>query len=86
MEKVQKKNESNELEMLKSELGKYQNQERMLLQQLNSMNMVNVFRRLDYLFKVIENKDVFESDFIDKCVEEIKGIMTPAESEAKDSE
>lgn len=39
-------------------------------------NSVNLFKRLDYLFKVVENDTVFPVSFVDKVVEEITNIMT----------
>lgn len=45
-------------------------------QQMEQMNMANAFRRLDYLFRVVEFKDSFSSDFVVSCVEEIEQGMT----------
>ena len=46
------------------------------MNQLRELNMANVFKRLDYLFKVIENPHMFKQDFVTKCVEEIQDILT----------
>lgn len=46
------------------------------MNQLRELNMANVFKRLDYLFKVIENQHMFKQDFVTKCVEEIQDILT----------
>lgn len=32
--------------------------------------------RLNYLFKVLENKDAFKAEFITKCAEEVEAILT----------
>ena len=60
-------------------------QNRKMYMQLQEVNMVNMFKRLEFLFKVIENKDSFSSEFVIKCVEEVEDIMT-IPTEDKDSE
>lgn len=62
-----------ELEKIAHELN---NQCQKLYSELQKSNMINTFKRLDYLFKVLENKDVFNSDFITTCVNEIQEFMT----------
>lgn len=59
------------------------------VQQLNSrlqeMNMVNIFKRLDYCFKVLElNSEKLNPEFVVKCAQEIEDIMTPTEEENKE--
>lgn len=54
-----------------------------LMHQLQNANMINMFKRLDYLFKVVENAPMFDEAFVDKCVEEIKELMTPPSEEEK---
>lgn len=51
-----------------------------LYQQLITSNMSNLYKRLDYLFKVLETKDCFNSEFIISCAEEVQKIMTPEET------
>lgn len=42
---------------------------------IQEMYMTNTFKRLDYLFKVVESTDsVFSKDFIAKCAKEIEDI------------
>ena len=60
-------------------------QNRKMYMQLQEVNMVNMFKRLEFLFKVIKNKDSFSSEFVIKCVEEVEDIMT-IPTEDKDSE
>lgn len=50
-----------------------------LYNELQNANMFNVFKRLDYLFKVVENKSVFPAGFVDDCVTEVMSLMTPQE-------
>ena len=57
-------------------------QARQLYSQLQKSNLTNMFKRLDYLFKVVENGHMFKQDFLERCVSEIEDIMTvPEESE-----
>lgn len=39
------------------------------------------FRRLDYLFKIVELKNSFEKEFVSECAEEIKSIIKIEETE-----
>lgn len=53
-------------------------QVRTLYRRLQEVNLENSFKRLDYLFKVIENAPVFmeSEEFYDNCVKEIIAAMT----------
>ena len=66
-------------EELKSVAGQLSQQNQQLNMMLQQANMSNVFKRLDYLFKILELKDCFNSDFVITCSEEIVSIMTPQE-------
>lgn len=58
-----------------------------LLQQVQQLNMTNAFRRLDYLFKVVENADIIkDADFIGTCIDEIKEAMIVHEPEEEEKE
>lgn len=46
----------------------------------------NIVNKLPWLFKVIENKEVFSTEFVNSCVEEIIGIMTPPKEEKEEKE
>lgn len=59
-------------------------QARQLYSQLQQSNMTNMFKRLDYLFRVLENGSRFDKEFLDKCISEIKDIMTVPESEEEE--
>lgn len=70
-----------QLEQICSQLDQ---QSRALKYQLEQT--ANVFRRLDYLFKVLENKDCFDFSYVQTVADEIKQIMTieePSEEEVK---
>ena len=57
-------------------------------QKLQEVSMENFFKRLDYLFKVLDNVIAFTSrgyeEFVSKCVEEIVSSMTLPEPEEKE--
>lgn len=62
-------------------------QSRTLYQRLQDANLTNMFKRLDYLFAVISEKDAFPEDFVKKCTEEIISSMTvPEEDKANKKE
>lgn len=63
------------------------------VQQLNAKlqeaNMFNVFKRLDYCFKVLEVASIssanFSVEFVERCAKEIEELMTvPTPEETKD--
>lgn len=55
----------------------YQNQQ--LMNRVKNMDMTNIFRRFDYLFKVMETPKEFPEEFVKKVVEEICTGMYPEE-------
>lgn len=61
-----------ELEQVAHQLSE---QARNLYNQLQKVNYSNTFKRLDYLFKVIENPGIFHEDFYDCCIKEIEERM-----------
>lgn len=52
-----------------------------LLRQLQNAEMLNLFKRLDYLFKVVETAAMFDEPFVEQCITEIKSIIIPPEIE-----
>lgn len=55
-------------------------QSKSLYAKLQEANMFNTFKRLDYLFKVVEFESSFNDvDFVAKCKSEIKDLMTVPE-------
>lgn len=67
------------------EIEAYKGLNNQLYQQVMRNNMTNLYKRLDYLFKVVDsNCTYFDIDFIEKCVEEITQIMTPEEPKAEE--
>ena len=63
-------------EQLENVAHQLSEQNRQLFAKLQELNMANMFKRLDYLFKVVENTGVFSIDFHTRCVEEIESLMT----------
>ena len=60
-------------------------QAKQLYMKLQAANMGNMFKRLDYLFKVVENGHMFKQDFLEKCIAEIEEIMTVPEETEEDN-
>lgn len=56
-----------------------------LYARLQQADMANMFKRLDYLFKVVENVDNFPQEFAKHCIGEIVTIMTIPTEETKEA-
>lgn len=68
-------------EQLENVAHQLSEQNRQLFAKLQELNMANMFKRLDYLFKVVENGHMFDQDFLEKCIAEIESLMTVPEQE-----
>jgi hypothetical protein len=55
----------------------YQNQQ--LMNRIKSMDMTNIFRRFDYLFKIMEHSDKYPKEFVGAIINEICTGMYPEE-------
>lgn len=73
-------------EQLKEAVTRLQQDNGVLYAKLQQLGTTTIFKRLDYLFKVIENETSFEKNFVDKCVNEVVEIMTPAKEEPQTEE
>ena len=77
-------------EQLENVAHQLSEQNRQLFAKLQELNMANMLKRLDYLFKVIENGHMFKQDFLEKCIAEIESLITipkqEEESEVEDKE
>ena len=62
---------------LKNVAGQLSQQNQQLNMMLQQANMTNMFKRMDYLFKILELKDCFDTEFVITCSDEIKELMTP---------
>ena len=72
-------------EQLEQIANQYSEQARQLYLKLQEANMTNMFKRMDYLFKVVENNKVFSSNFVEKCINELEELMKLPE-ETKEEE
>ena len=59
-------------EQLENVAHQLSEQAKHLYAKLQEANMTNMFKRLDYLFKVVENAHAFSEEFVAKCVAEIE--------------
>ena len=82
MKTEKKKFSYEELNDIASQLSQ-QNQQ--LYAQLQRVNMTNAFKRLDYLFKVVENGALFTPEFLDNCISEIEESLTIREENTEDN-
>lgn len=57
------------------------NQNKQLMAQLQEKEMFSLFKRLDYLFLVLKNKECFSSDFVGDCVLEITTALSVPEDD-----
>lgn len=73
-------------EQLRNVAGQLQQQNMQLRKALQDANFSNMFKRLDYLFKVMEYPHMFSDEFVQKCATEIESSITIPESEEKPEE
>ena len=73
-------------EQLENVAHQLSEQAKQLYMKLQAANMSNMLKRLDYLFKVVENGHMFKQDFLEKCIAEIEEIMTVPEETDKEEE
>lgn len=52
-----------------------------LRQQLQQLNMSNLYTEMNFLFKAVEQAHAFDEGFVDKCVARIQAIMSESENE-----
>lgn len=72
-------------EQLEAVAHQLSEQNRELYAKLQQLDMINIFKRLDYLFKIVENQTKFNKKFVDKSKEEIEALMTIPEKEQGDA-
>ena len=51
-----------------------------LVEALNEKNTALMFKRMDYLFKIIENSHMFSDDFVVKCIKELQNTLDISEN------
>ena len=56
-----------------------------LYARLQQAEMSNMFKRLDYLFKVVKYSGAFTPAFVESCVAEIEGVLNVSAEETKEA-
>ena len=64
-------------EQLENYVNQLASQNMALNKRVAELSDIAMFKRIDYLFKVIENKDSFDESFVETCSNEIVDVMTP---------
>lgn len=75
--------EYDQLEALCSQVTQ---QNKQLVQKLQEINYANFYKRLDYLFLVVQNADKFEDAFVVNTLAEIQSLITIPTQEESDEE
>lgn len=59
-----------------------------LVEALNEKNTALMFKRMDYLFKIIEQSHMFDDEFVTKCIDELQKTLdvTQTETNMEDGE
>lgn len=74
-------------EELEAENMQIKQQAEAMYRQMQQMNMQNVFKRLDYLFAVVKERNAFPKEFVEKSTNEIVNLLTiPEEVKQKETE
>lgn len=73
-------------EQLQNIAGQLQQQNMQLRRALEQNNLENMFKRLDYLFKVVATPHIFSDEFVAMCVTEIEKAITIPEALEEDKE
>lgn len=61
------------------------NRNQQLVEALNEKNTALMFKRMDYLFKVMEYAHMFNDDFVYKCAEELQKTLDITEADKEES-
>lgn len=65
------------------ELEKYAIQASQQLQKIQQeyerINYANLHQRMAYLFEVVRDSEKFSTSFVNRCISEIEGVLTPEE-------
>ena len=55
-----------------------------LVEALNERNTAMMFKRLDYLFKILENSHMFNDEFVMKCINELQTTLDISENKKEE--
>ena len=72
-------------EQLENVAHQLSEQSRQLYQRLQEVNMENTFKRLDFLFKVVNSTADFPKTFVDNCKAEIVSLITIQDEETSET-
>lgn len=62
-------------EQLENYVNQLSQQNMILKKRLNEFAEVSFYKKMEFLFKVLENKDSFTADFVNSCASEIMEAM-----------
>lgn len=71
-------------EQLEAENNQIKQQAEAMYRQMQQMNMTNIFKRLEFLFKIVENRTAFPEEFKNKCIMEIVNLITIPEEQKQE--
>lgn len=57
-----------------------------LKEALQQNQMANLYTQMEFMFKVVENCNAFDADFVQKCIDAIQNIMLNNPEEDKQEE
>ena len=84
MEKKEVTKEKLTYEELNNVCHQLSEQCRRMGEQLQQANLTNAFRRLDYLFAVLDKSEFFDDSFVEKCAAEIVEMITVPETKTEE--
>lgn len=84
--KITEVNEKPTYEQLQNYVEQLAAQNMSLRKRMAEIDEVSFFKMLEYSFKVIENKEVFPKEFLDKCISNIVEAMTPTAENTENTE
>lgn len=85
MEDIDQEKKKLTYEQLEQVLHQTRQQYEYVYNELQKVSLNNMFKRLDYLFKVLACKDSFSEEFVNKCSKEVEELMK-LETEEKNGE
>lgn len=84
--KEEKKEQKLTYDQLNQACNQLFQQNQYLNKQLKELNTYNMFKRLDYLFKVVEFASTFkDAEFVNYCTDEIKDALVIPENTEEDN-
>ncbi len=57
-----------------------------LVEALNEKNTALMFKRMDYLFKIIEQSHMFDDEFVTKCIDELQKTLDVTQEQETNEE